>query len=434
MRKYFVLLALLTGASPLGAQMPGTPTVGERLADRVIAVVGDTALLNSDLEYEVSQYSAAGQMPTDSVEFEAAVMDLFENKINDLILVNAARDALITVSEDRVNEIADQELARIQQQFGSELAFTQALAREGLTRDQIRRDLAARVRDRQLVQDYITTRMRNRARPLISESEIVAEFDRQAAMNIGQRPATISFRQVLVTPQPSAEARARAIARGDSVLAELRTGGDFQVLARRFSDDPGSREHGGDLGWFGTGRMVAEFERVAFDMRPGDTSGLVESPFGFHIIRVERTRGAERQARHILIQPEITDADVAAARVRADSVADAIRGGASIAELAERYNEPSDQASVSRAVLEQIPAEYRTPLTGAAPNSLVGPIAVPSPRGTRWAVIRVIEQTPAGDYTLDDVRDQIRENLQGQIMMEQMITDLRARYFVEVLL
>lgn len=433
MRKYIVLLTLLAAATPLDAQLPGMPSVGERPVDRVLVVVGDTAILNSDLEYEISQYRAAGQMPTDSAAFEAAVADLLENKISDLILVSAARDASIVIPEDRVNEVADQELARIQQQFGSEVAFTQALAREGLTRDQIRRDLAARVRDRQLVQDYIATRMRNRARPVISESEIQAYFDEQAAMDLGQRPATISFRQVLVTPEPSEAARERAIARGDSVLAELRTGGDFEVLARRFSDDPGTREHGGDLGWFGTDRMVAEFSRAAFEMRPGDTSGLVESPFGFHIIRVDRARGAERQARHILIQPEITDADVQTARVRADSVATAIRGGASIAELASRYNDSSDQATVNRVILDGLPTEYREALANAQPNSVIGPIAVPSPRGSRWAVIRVTEQTPAGEYTLEDVRDQIRDRLQEQAMIEQLLTDLRSRYYVNVL-
>ncbi|MDR0786837.1 MAG: peptidylprolyl isomerase [Gemmatimonadota bacterium] len=433
MRKYTFLLMLLA-ATPLSAQLPGTPSVGERLADRVIAIVGDTALLNSDLEYEISQYRAAGQLPTDSVALEAAIMEMFNSKIDDLVLVSAARDAAVSVSEDRVNEVTDQELARIQQQFGSEVAFTQALASEGVTRDQLRRDLASRVRDRQLVQDYLYSRMQNRARPVISESEIRAAFTEQAAMNLGQRPATISFRQVIVSPTPSAEARARAIARADSVLEELRTGADFDVLARRFSDDAGSREHGGDLGWFGTGRMVPEFERAAFSMRPGSTSGLVETMFGFHIIRVDRVRGAERQARHILIQPEITAADVEIARVRADSVASAIRGGASMAELAERYNLASDQASVSRVIADGLPGEYRNALSNAGPNELIGPVRVSSPRGDRWAVFRVTEQTPAGEYTLDDVRDQIRENLQQQYLIEQLLSDLKQQYYVEVML
>ncbi len=435
-----LILLLASAATPAQAQVagvpatPAAPSVGEILSDRVIAIVGDTALLNSDLAYEVNQYRAGGALPQDSVGLERAIQQILEGKINDLILVSAARDAGINPSEEAVNDITSQELARIQQQFGSDVAFTAALAREGITRDQLRRDLSTRVRDRLLVDEYARTRMQSRAPPLISESEIREFFDAQATANIGQRPATVSFRQVLVTPEPSDEARQAAIARGDEVLRELDSGGDFEVLARRFSDDVGSREFGGDLGWFSTGRMVAEFERAAFSMRVGSTSGLVESPFGFHIIRVDRARGAERQARHILIQPEITPADVARARERADSVATAIRGGAAIATLAERYNEPTDQASVNRAILESVPPEYRNALENANVNELIGPVEIPSPRGSRWAVIRLTELTQAGEYTLDDVRDQIRETLQQQMMQEQLLRELRERYYVNVLL
>ncbi len=442
MRNRISLLVLFFACSAVPAQAqvagvpatPAAPSVGEILSDRVIAIVGDTALLNSDLAYEVNQYRAGGGLPQDSAGLERAVQQILDNKINELILVNAARDAGVVVSEEMVNDITSQELARIQQQFGSDVAFTAALAQEGITRDQLRRDLSTRVRDRLLVEDYARSRMQSRAPPLISESEIREVFDAQSAATVGQRPATVSFRQVLVTPEPSDEAREAAIARGDEVLRELDSGGDFEVLARRFSDDVGSREFGGDLGWFSTGRMVAEFERAAFSMRVGSTSGLVESPFGFHIIRVDRARGAERQARHILIQPEITAADVERARERADSVLTAIRGGAAIATLAERYNEPTDPASVSRALLESVPPEYRDAVANASVNDLVGPFEVPSSRGSRWAIIRVTEKTPAGDYTLDDVRDQIRDSLQQQLMQDQMLGELRERYYVNVLL
>lgn len=435
-----LVLFLASTATSVHAQVagvpvdPAAPSAGEILSDRVIAIVGDTALLNSDLAYEVNQYRAGGALPQDSAGLERAIQQILDNKINELILVNAARDAGVTPSEETVNDITSQELARIQQQFGSDVAFTAALAREGITRDQLRRDLSTRVRDRLLVEEYARSRMQSRAPPLISESEIREVFSAQAAATAGQRPATVSFRQVVVTPEPSDEAREAAIARGDEVLRELDSGGDFAVLARRFSDDVGSREFGGDLGWFSTGRMVAEFERAAFAMRVGSTSGLVESPFGFHIIRVDRARGAERQARHILIQPEITPADVARARVRADSIATAIRGGAAIATLSERYNEPTDPASVNRALLESIPPEYRDAVANANVNDLVGPVEVPSPRGNRWAIIRVTELTPAGDYTLDDVRDQIRENLQQMMMQEQLLSELREQYYVKILL
>jgi parvulin-like peptidyl-prolyl isomerase len=96
-------------------------------------------------------------------------------------------------------------------------------------------------------------------------------------------------------------------AKAEEVLRRVRAGEDFAGLAREFSEDPGSKAQGGDLGWFGRGTMVKPFEDAAFALKPNEVSGLVESPFGFHIIKLEERRGGangqaeEVHARHILI-------------------------------------------------------------------------------------------------------------------------------------
>ena len=256
-------------------------------------------------------------------------------------------------------------------------------------------DLAAQVRDEQLVSQFIGTRLRNRAPPLIDDAEIREFFDTRRSA-LGERPASVSFQQVVVAPEPSEEARQAAIAEAEQVLEELATGADFEVLARRFSDDTGTAEHGGDLGWFRTGRMVPEFERAAFSMRPGQTSGIVESDFGFHIIRLERARGAERHARHILITPEITEADVALAEQRADSVATALGEGAALRTLADRYNSDEFPATLNRIPVDRLPPGYTEVLREAENGSLVGPFRLPDPRGDRFAVVQVTEYFPAG--------------------------------------
>src|SRR5205085_4301273 len=175
---------------------------------------------------------------------------------------------------------------------------------------------------------------KGKLRPIPPTDAQMREFWDQNKNQQPKRPATISFRQIVIRPVPDSAARLRAYQKAESLVVELRKGGDFAAAAKRFSGDSASASQGGELGWFRRGVMVKEFEDVAFRIRPGEISDPVETPFGFHIIRVERTQPAEILARHILIMPEISAAQIAIARHSADSVHDALaRNAASFDSL-----------------------------------------------------------------------------------------------------
>ncbi len=430
-----ILSLLVVGVAPALAQQPtATPQAGEELVDRVVAVVGDTVLLLSDVQGELQQLQAAGRpVPTDPQGQARLAEEILQSRVDQLVLVTAARRAGLQIRDEEIENLVEQDLRTVQQRFGSEANLRAALANSGMSLEQYRSMLAAQYRDRMLVERFLPQRLSGEIRPVVTEAEIREMFEAQRGA-LGARPATVSFRQILIDVRPSEEALAAARQRAEQVLEELNQGGNFEVLARRYSDDPGTKEQGGNLGWFRRGRMVPAFENAVYALRPGQTSGIVETEFGFHIIRLEKARGAERQARHILIRPEITPADHERARARADSIAELARAGTSFTELMRQHPAPMDQGTVERVPLDRLPPASAQALEGAEAERVVGPFEVPGPAGPRYAVARLTERHTAGEYTLDDVRDQIRVRLQEQKMVEQLVAELRERMHVQVML
>jgi peptidyl-prolyl cis-trans isomerase SurA len=259
-----------------------------------------------------------------------------------------------------------------------------------------------------------------------------AFFDEQKGQ-FGKRPATISFEQVVVVPQPSAAAKAQALALADSIAREVRKGADFAVAAKRFSQDPGSRDQGGDLGWTRRGQFVPEFEKVAFTLKPGQVSDPVESPFGYHIIQLQRAQPGEIQTRHILIVPEITEANVDSALALAQMVYTDLKNGAVIDSLQRRYSDPTEEREAAATPIDKLPPVYARVLASADSGSVVAPFPLDAPGGRRkFAVLLVTEKRSEGDIQFEDVKDRVRAVLADQLATRKYLERLRESTYVDV--
>ena len=409
------------------AQEPST------LVDRVVAIVGDTAVLQSDLQEYILrlQIQQGIRIPQDPKQLESFLRQVLDQKINEMLFVIHAEREGITVTEAELNDVVDDRIARARSQFSSELEFQQALAAEGVTAPEYRIRITEQTRAELLTNRYLQMQVSQMQPVPVSEEEIRETFEAQKQA-LGNRPATISLKQVVLTPQPSADARLMAEEEAAQALSRARSGEDFARLAREYSDDPGTRDRGGELGWVGKGELVPEFESALFAMNVGDVSDIVETPFGFHIIQLERIRGDERLARHILIRPDMTDQDTIAVHELADQVAAALKAGADIDSLIALYGDPTERTSLTDFPLDRLPPEYQQALTGAQPGDVLGPFQLSMPGvPSKWIVAKLIARDSGGEWTLDDARESIRTQIQQERMLQRVVDNLRESTYIE---
>jgi peptidyl-prolyl cis-trans isomerase SurA len=442
MREVCALVLLTLGtAAALPAQDSTVASAPPRdstfVVDRVLAVVGNRPVLASQVDEELFSRQSQGVKLPDNPEGLRAVRQQIVTSIIDeeLLVQEAMRDTSIKVTDEEIASGVEEQVRKVRTNFKSEVDYAAELQKAGFqTPEEYRRWLTDQQR-RAAYQNRLIEKLRNEGKlksVAPTEKEMKEYFEEQKA-SLGTRPATVSFRQIVVTPMPSPAAKARTKAEADSIVLELRRGADFAVAARRFSQDPGSKEQGGSLNWFRRGVMVPEFERVAFTLRPGMISDPVESPFGYHIIQVERVQPAEVQARHILLVPHIDSAQVDSARARADSIRSALMAGASFDSLQRLYHDRSAERQAESVPVTKLPENYAKVLGDSVASGTFLPVfTMPGSGRDQFVVLQVTDRRPEGEIKYEDVRDRIREQLGQQLAIRRYLDRLRRSTYVEI--
>jgi peptidyl-prolyl cis-trans isomerase SurA len=427
------LLALCTGC------LIATVAAAQQPVDRIVAVVGTRPILASQIEEEMVQAQAQGQqLPPDSAGRTAMRRDILDRLIElELLVQQAQRDTSIKITEQEVLDQVEQTYQNVRKQFSSEVEFREQIkqARFGSV-EEWRRWLADEQRRQLYAQRLIEAqRQKGKLKPIPPTDAQMREFWEQNKSQQQRRPATVGFRQIVIRPEPDSAAKRRAYQLAESLVVQLRRGADFAAAAKRFSGDSASASQGGELGWFRRGVMVKEFEDWAFHLKPGEISDPVETPFGFHIISIERTQPAEVLGRHILIMPEVSAAQIAKARTLADSVHDALArdGGASFDALAKAHADPQEQRIVEDVPFDKLPPEYQAPIAGDTARGLKPVITVgaDAPR-PKFVILEVTSRHAEGELGFDDVKINIRQTLGEQLAIRHFIDQLKRQTYIDI--
>ena len=438
-RKLTILVALAASAAA-GAQQPSlTPArdSGNLALDRIIAIVGDQPITQFDLQERLIQLQQQRgfKPPTNEAEFNALAAEVLGQLVDEEALVQKAAQIKVEVADNELAPTVDKQMRDIRARFSSDAEFRAELAKAGLgSPEEYRRFLTDQMRRTELQRRTIDKlRQEGKMPPVnVTEAAVEAAFNRSRA-TLPRRPATVTFRQIVLTPVAQAAAKFAAHAKAESLLVEIRGGSDFERVAKRESADSASREQGGDLGWNRRGRMVPEFERWMFALRPGDMSPVVETAHGFHIIRVDRVQPGEVKSRHILIKPEIDSTDDARARETADSVGKQWAAGVPFDTLVRRYHDPLEETTILTPITrDSLPPSYRQAFEGKKPGDVaVFPIAGVGGH-PKFVIAQLASVDEGGEYTLADLRARVRQQLVEEGSIRRLLDGLRKELYVSI--
>ena len=291
-------------------------------------------------------------------------------------------------------------------------------------------------RDEQRVIRYLVVETAKLRRLLpVDEKELIAFYEDHRDEFFQGEQAKASHILIRVAPDATPEEQAEAEVKADGVAAIARQGADFSELAAVHSEDPGSKDNGGDLGWFGRGRMVKEFEDAVFSAKPGEIIGPVKSQFGYHIIRVEAFRPEHQQPFEEVeeqVRSRVVEGRAAAeAEARATALANRLETERPETEaqwqtiadddeaVALNQSPPFDAGAAIPGASED--AELADEAFTAAIGDIHGPVA--NPRG--WIVWQLEEVRPAGIPPFEDVRTKVEQTLRRERALALTVEDGR---------
>ncbi|MFN3939247.1 MAG: peptidylprolyl isomerase [Chitinophagales bacterium] len=299
-----------------------------KIADKIVAQVGEKIILRSEIETIYLQEASQGTTLPEDVRCYI----LKELITQQLLVLQAAKDS-VEVTDDEVEYELDRRLRYYESLFGSREKMEEFYGKTFL---EMKEEFRPDIKD-----ILLSDRMKSQVTGEISVSpaEVKAFFNKIPKDSLPYFDAEVEYAHITIMPEPTAEQKAFARQKLEDLRQRILNGEDFNVLATIYSEDPGSKEDGGYLGCVSRGTFVSEFDAAAFKLKPGEISEIVQTQFGYHIIKLEDRQGDKICLRHILITPPITNTNYTIASKKLDSVRALIMAGnITFREAAAKYS------------------------------------------------------------------------------------------------
>ncbi len=283
----------------------------QNLIDKVVAIVGNEPILLSDIEQQFA-YLKEGKKNVNNT----AKCGILENMIIQNLLLNQAKlDSIVAKDEEIDSEVNTRAEEILRYMNNDETQFQEYY---GKTVSEVKNQMHDPIQQQILIRKM---RQEIMSKVIVTPSEVKQYFNNIPKDSLPYLSSEVELAEIVYKPKVSEAQKKVAFDKLTDIRSRITQGGeDFAKLAEKYSQDLGSARTGGDLGLVKRGTFVPEFEAAAYNLEKDEVSPVVETEFGFHIIKLIERKGNNIRCRHILIKPELTPEDLVKAKNNLDSI------------------------------------------------------------------------------------------------------------------
>ena len=369
--------------------------------DKIIAIIGDEIVLRSEVENQYLQYISQGVTSNEELKCE-----ILEDLMTQKLLIFSCKQDSISVTKEEIEQEVETRVNYYVDQIGSIEKVEQYFEKDIY---QIKKVLSELVEDQFLIQRMQSSITKDVKITPFDVNEFYEKMDKSELPLIEDR---YKLSQIIVKPKMSEDQINKLTDRLNAFRKRVLNGEDFKVLAALYSDDPGSANNGGEIGFVSRGTFVPEFEKVAFRLKKGEVSEIVKTNFGYHIIQLIERRGDQVNVRHILLKPKYSSTSLQNARLRIDSIYNKIKNNEiSFSQAIKSYSDddtknnngllinPSNGSSTY--TIAELGSSIKYLIEGLNEDDFTKPVKVESNEGSIYRILNVVEKISSHTANLD---------------------------------
>lgn len=397
-------------------------------ADRILAFVGDDIILESELQEALDFVKI--QSGTNLIVDSNLTQQVLDRLIEDRLILEEARQETVFVTKAEIEDELENSISALKSRFATIEEFEKALIEEGLTERALRQRYRDEIRKRLTAQKLLAKKGLTNIYIAPSEAE---RFYQEKKDSIAYVPGAVALAHILfrVTPDQAAEQKAQI--RSLEIYDILMRGGDFEEVARSFSEDERTRQRGGLLGELRKGELFEAVESVLFILKPGDISPPLRSPMGYQIFQILSKTKNTVKANHILVKIPITRADTLKVEKLAQTIRKQLLTGAKFDSFAGIYSEDPetrDQGGfLGQFLIKGLMPPFNTVVEKMQAEEISQPIR--SEHGIH--LIKVIVKEEERLLSFEEIQDQIRNYLYQERLaakLKDYLARVAARTFI----